>query len=143
MAAGLLSVSGASAKLGTGNVTVLGTTAGSALAIQSGVTNAIANTATLSLLGGGTAGVADQGYANLGTGINETVNMLLLNGVVQAPGTYGSSLSGATFKLNEFFAGSGIVTVLIPEPTSVVLMLLAFSALVTRRPRALGQGSHH
>jgi len=118
VAAGLLTLSGASAKLGTSNVTVQGTTAGTALQIQSGVTNAIVNTATLSLLGGGTAGVADRGYIDLGAGINETVNMLLLNGVVQGPGTYGSSASSATFKINEYFAGSGIVTVLIPEPAA-------------------------
>jgi autotransporter-associated beta strand protein len=132
---GLLSLSGSIAKLGTGNVTVLGNSPGTALQILSGVSNAIADTATLSLLGGGTTGVADQGYANLGTGINETVRMLLLNGVLQGPGTYGSTSSSATFQNNEFFSGSGIVTVLIPEPASAVPMLFGLAALVFGRRR--------
>ena len=133
VSAGVLTMLGAAARLGTGDVKVDGTTAGTSLQIQSGVTNAIANTATLSLEGGGTPGVADQGYANLGAGIVETVNMLLLNGVPQGPGTYGSSLSSATFKNNEFFSGNGMISVLIPEPTSVALMLVGLVALMVRR----------
>jgi autotransporter-associated beta strand protein len=107
--AGVLSIAGASAGLGAGNVTVQGAT--SALSISSGVGDAIDDGATVNLFGGGTSGVADQGYADLGAGINEAVGSLLLNGVVQPNGTYGSSLSSATFKLNEYFAGLGILTV--------------------------------
>jgi autotransporter-associated beta strand protein len=135
VSAGLLSVSGAAAKLGTGNVSVLGTTNGAVLAIQSGVTNAIDNTALLSLFGGGTPGVADRGYAQLAGGINETVSKLSLNGALQGPGTYGSTSSGATFKNNEYFSGSGIITVLIPEPASVGLLLLGLTALAGGRRR--------
>ena len=75
--AGVLSVSGAAAKLGTGNVTVQNTsTTVTSLSIESGVQNAIADTATLTLAGGGTAGVADQSYATLGDGVNELVARL-------------------------------------------------------------------
>jgi len=90
---------------------VLGTTANTALEIQTGVTNAIGDLATLSLFGGGTAGLADQGFADLGSGIIETVASLLLGGVAQVPGTYGSTASGAMFQNDEFFAGTGIVAV--------------------------------
>jgi len=104
---GTLTASGAAATLGAGNVTVTGGN----ISISSGVTNAIADTATLSLLGGGTAGVADIAFADLGAGINERVAALLLNGAPQANGTYGSAASSATFKLDEYFTGSGILTV--------------------------------
>ena len=46
---GMLTLSGAAAKLGTGDVTMQASAAGSVLQIQSGVSNAIANTANLSL----------------------------------------------------------------------------------------------
>jgi autotransporter-associated beta strand protein len=108
---GHMVVSGAAAKLGGGNVTVSGANAGTFLTISSGVTNAIADTAILSLAGGGTAGVADQGYIELGAGLNELIGTLLLNNAAQAFGTYGSTASSATFKNDEFFSGSGIVTV--------------------------------
>jgi autotransporter-associated beta strand protein len=111
ISAGLLTVSGDAASLGLSNVTVQGTTAGTALVIESGVDNAIDDAATLNLFGGGAAGVADQGYANLGEDITEIVGTLLLNGVAQPNGTYGSSLSAATFKLDEYFTGTGILQV--------------------------------
>ncbi len=112
VSAGMLTVSAATARLGTGNITVQGTTAGTALVIQSGVNDAIDDGATVSLLGGGTVGVADQGYADLGAGINEAIGALLLGGALQANGiTYGSTASSALFQSNEYFAGTGIVTV--------------------------------
>ncbi len=93
VSAGTLTVSGGNGRLGTGSVTVQGAT--SALSIQTG-NNVIDDAATLSLFGGGAAGIADQGYANIGVGLNETVGSLLLGGVAQANGiTYGSTSSGA------------------------------------------------
>jgi hypothetical protein len=73
-------------------------------------------------------GVADRGYIELGSGINERGMLLFLNGVPRGAGTYGSTLSGATFKSDEYFSGSGMITVLIPEPASVVLVLLGLAA---------------
>jgi autotransporter-associated beta strand protein len=143
IAAGILTLSGAAAKLGAGNVIVQASASGSELQIQSGVSNAIANTATLSISNGAGGGsgfgaaalVANQSVVDLGNGINETVNMLLLNGAAQGPGTYGSSTSSATFKNDKFFLGSGMITVLIPEPTGASLLLLGLAGLAARRRR--------
>ena len=105
--AGMLTVAGVNARLGVGNVTV-----NSVLTIQSGVSNAIDDSASLSLLGGGSPGVADQGYASLDDGINEVVNSLLLGTVPQANGiTYGSPDSSALFKSDEYFTGTGLISV--------------------------------
>jgi autotransporter-associated beta strand protein len=110
--AGALTVTGASAKLGTGSVTVQNTsTTITSLSIQNGVTNAINDAATLTIAGGGTAGLADQSYVNLGGGVNEFIHALVLAGVTQPNGTYGSSLSSAMHQMNEFFSGTGMITV--------------------------------
>jgi fibronectin-binding autotransporter adhesin len=108
---GTLRVEGASATLGTGNVLVDGTTSGASgkLIISAGVNNGIADNKTLTLTGGGSAGSADVGYLDLG--INETFGGLVLGGVTKAPGTYGSLASSATFKDDEYFAGTGVLTV--------------------------------
>lgn len=88
----------------------------------------------------GAALVPNRAYVDLALGINETVNILLLNGVAQGPGTYGSSISSATFKNDNFFAGSGMITVLIPEPTTARLLLLGLASLAARRRRRSQNG---
>jgi autotransporter-associated beta strand protein len=116
--AGTLTASGASATLGGGNVTVTGGN----IAIDNASANAIANSATLSLAGGGAAGVADVAFANLVAGLNDTIAGLILAGNTLGAGTYGSSTSGAAnpglaglgLNPNEFFSGNGIVTVVLP-----------------------------
>lgn len=108
------------------------------LTIQTGVANAISDLATLSLAGGGAAGTADFGYVNLGAGVNETVGNLLLGTLAQVDGTYGSSLSNATYQNDEYFSGTGIVTV-VPEPGTLMTLLsgagllMAFQRRVVRR----------
>ena len=123
---GVLQLTGANATLGLGNVTV--TSGATRLDITTGVLNAISDTATLSLAGGGTAGVADNGFAKLGNGIDEVVAALILGGTNEAPGTYGSSTSGAANVFDEYFSGNGIITV-VPEP-SVYALLVAGSGLI-------------
>ena len=92
-------------------MTVLGTAADTGLTILPGVNNAIDDNATLSLFGGGTLDVADQGFAEFSNGI-EVVDSLLLGGALQANGiTYGSTDSSALFQSNEYFAGPGVVSV--------------------------------
>ena len=85
MSAGLLAVTGATATLGSGNVTVLdaGTGAGGGLLIQTGVLNAIGDNAMLSLSGGSTPDVADVGFAFLEAGVNDRIGALVLGGVAQ------------------------------------------------------------
>lgn len=104
---GSLTVSGASATFGSGNVTV---NAGSA-AIAAGVTNAILDSAILTLLGGGAANTADAGYISLAAGINEHVGSLFLGTTNFTTGTFGATGSGAANIFDEYFSGSGIVTV--------------------------------
>ena len=140
---GLLTLSGAAAKCGSGNVIVQPSVSGSELQIQSGVQNAIADTATLSLSNGVvvTSGlgalVAGGATVDLGTGINEKVQSLLLNGVTQGPGTYGSSSSSAMFKNDAFFSGTGVVTVTVPEPASVSLWLMAMMGFIGATGKSL------
>lgn len=111
-----------STAVGTGDVTVESAHAvfpnsAAKVSIALGAHNAIADTATLSLAGGNVPNVADDGYLELaGSGpssyVNETVRALRLAGIPQPPGTYGSTSSFATYKLNEFFSGGGLLTVL-------------------------------
>jgi autotransporter-associated beta strand protein len=124
---GTLRVNGANANLGTGNVSVL--SSANSLNISGNVLNAIADTATLNLAGGGTAGVADAGFARLGTGIDEVVGALILGGNPELPGTYGATGSGATTIMDEYFAGSGFVTV-VPEPSVYGLVIMGSGLLL-------------
>ena len=116
---------------GTGFVTVNNVGgAASNVTILAGATDAIADGATLTLAGGGTAGVAI-----LGANINEIVGSLVLGGVTQTQfGTYGSTASAADFKNDNFFAGTGVVS-LVPEPTSLALLGVGAVALLARRRR--------
>ena len=85
------------------------------------------------IAGGGTAATADVGYLNLGSGVNETVAGLFLNGLAQADGTYGSLASAAAFKSDEYFAGTGILTVAVPEPASLAALTGGIGLLMCRR----------
>lgn len=140
VAGGILAVSG-NGSLGTGAVTVDNSSSPASVArlqVAAGATNALFDFGTLSLKGGGTAGVADQSWADLGAGVNETVGFLQLNGVNQPAGTYGSTSSLATNQSNEYFSGTGIITVTgVPEPTSAALLgVIATGLLARRRQRA-------
>lgn len=114
---------------GSGDVTVESASlvfagASSRITIAPGALNAIDDNAFLNLTGGNLAGIADDGYINLGAGINETVRRLYLGGLVKIAGTYGSSTSGAQYQFDEYFAGTGIITVAVPEPNSLFLLLI-------------------
>jgi len=128
---GSVTVSG-SGRLGSGQTSLASTAI--TLAISTGATDAIPNAATLSLAGGGTLDVADAGFLTLGTGVNESVATLILGGTPMTPGTYGAVGSGAGFQSNEFFSGSGVLTVTAPEPGSA-LTLVAGIGLLLRRSR--------
>jgi autotransporter-associated beta strand protein len=99
--------------LGTGNVSL--TASGVTLTLQSGATNNyISNNASISIVTGATANLSF-------TGTSDIVGGIVLNGVTQtAPGTYGSSGSGATFQ-SASFSGTGTLT-LVPEPSSLAMV---------------------
>ncbi len=119
------------ANLGTGNVFVDGTApsfdpnpdgaSSGKLVIESGITNAIADSAYLYLTGGGLESVADRGYITLPAGYNDNIGGLMVGGLsgvggtVLGPGVYGSTASGAAnpglANPDEYFAGAGTVTV--------------------------------
>ena len=113
----------ANANFGTGNVTVMNpanvltnptgiASAISRLVIPSTATNAIADTATLSIEGGASTGFGPRAAVNLATGIDDVVGSLVLGGVTQAAiGTYGSSTSPADFKSDQFFIGNGVIRI--------------------------------
>ncbi len=134
---GTIVLNAAAASLGLGNVSVddvLSPLSIAKLTIQSSVLNGISDLATLSLAGGGAAGVADENFAELQAGVNEIVGGLTLGGVAQGAGTYGSTLSGALFQNDDYFTGTGIVTVVaVPEPGTLALLLGGFSLLAGRR----------
>lgn len=120
---GTLALTGVNTTLGSGNVSVLATAI--TLSIATGVSNAISDSANLSLAGGGSAGIADNGYITLGSGISEKVGGLTLAGIAQAAGTYGSTLSAATNKNDEYFSGTGVINNLatVPEPATWVMLI--------------------
>ena len=133
VAGGTLEAAGNGA-FGTGNVTLAAS--GLLLRLDAGVTNAIADSAALSLnstVGGKLllSGTAGQ--------LQETVGTLDFNGVRQPYGSYGASGSGAFYIDDTHFSGTGILFVAVPEPGSVVFAgagVLALTAMVLRRRRA-------
>lgn len=108
----------ANGALGTGNISL---TSGNAvvLTLQGGTNpNYIADSANLS--------IALDSTVNLNYSGTEVVNGFSVNGVDQAPGTYGSA------DFSEL-AGNGTITVLVPEPTTVGMMLLGGGLLTALR----------
>jgi fibronectin-binding autotransporter adhesin len=139
---GRVLLSGPGATLGLGSVEVTSAFSGAAarLTIETGVLDAIANTATLLLAGGSSLGVADDGFVELQSGVNEIVGALSLAGILQPAGTYGAFGSGAMFTNDEFFSGPGMVTV-VPEPGTSAVLLAACAALAGLRRRCRSRAS--
>jgi len=73
---------------------------------------------TLSLTGDGTLGdasgslyITTGGILNIETGVSATVQFLVLDGLVQEAGTWGSTSSSADYQNDTYFSGTGKVTV--------------------------------
>jgi autotransporter-associated beta strand protein len=97
--------------LGNGNVSVA---AGATLKLQNGTTNNY-------VFDGATLTVVTNSTVNLNfTGNPDIVGFLIVNGVSEPPGLYGSSTSGAPNQLPEF-TGSGKILVTAPVAKSVKL----------------------
>jgi autotransporter-associated beta strand protein len=92
------------------NVTV----AAGTLSLQNSA--AIADTATLTLAGGGGAKV------NLAAGVNESVRFLFVDSKMQRVGTYGSTGSAAAHRDDTLFSGTGVLTVLNDNSGTVIRM---------------------
>jgi autotransporter-associated beta strand protein len=123
---------------GTLRVSGSGTTGSGDVQVNSGATldlltsTAIADDAALKLSLAGDTGFA---VVNLGPGVIETVAALYLKDVLQPLGTYGATGSGAQYINDDYFKGSGVLSV--PEPTSVWLVgMLGCGMLHRRRQRA-------
>lgn len=108
--------------LGLGDVTVLG-----GVLTVNNVNGAIADDATLSITTGG--------VISLGTGVNETIFDLVVDGQKMAMGTWGATGSGATNINDTLFTGSGVLNV-VPEPATMGLLAIGgVAALLKRRRR--------
>lgn len=113
---------------GTGNVTVA---TGGVLRLEQGTfNNYINDNATFSLTGTATA--------NLNYSGSDSVKALILGGVSQPAGIYGSSTSGAP-NVSSFFTGSGTIQVL-PEPSAALALLGVAGLLQARRRRRVRPG---
>jgi hypothetical protein len=79
---------------------------------------AIANSALVSMPAAGVA----TAKINLAAGVNETVGWLYYGTHAQRVGTYGSSSSGAAYKDDTHFSGSGVLTVTRDHSGTMVFM---------------------
>lgn len=93
------------ARIGNGDLEVA---AGASVRIMPNTPNAIADTATVTLRH---AGASFCGVMELPAGVSETVAGLVMDDKPQPAGTYGSTASAASHKMDNYFSGAGILTV--------------------------------
>ncbi len=121
-------VGGADGALGRGNVSL--TASSVTLTLQNGATNNyIADSANLSLVNGSTINLNFSGNP-------DAISSLVIDGIAQAPGLYGSATSGAPFQRPEFFGSGELLVTAIPEPSTWMLTLGSATALLALRARA-------
>lgn len=130
---GILTLAAANTYTGATNVNAAGLTINANGGLSSSNVTRVAN-ATLSLATGVTAAHfiglttltlthASTSTVNLaGISVQDTMDDLIINGVVQAPGTYGVSGSGAQF-VDADFTGTGVLQV-VPERSTYAAMFV-------------------
>ena len=149
--AGILTMSAANTYVGTTaiNAGTLAISTNGGLARPGSVS--VAAGATLSLAAGVTAAHSNAAGDHsdpcqhttsivnlLGTGVQDTIPMLVINGVTEPNGTYGALGSGATFTNIADFTGTGELLVApVPEPSSWVAMIGGAGLLAYARRRGV------
>jgi autotransporter-associated beta strand protein len=125
---GAMGGAGSLTKVGAGNLTITSNN-------YSGNTTVNAGTLTISLPNfndASTVSVASGGVLNLAYSsglVTDTINTLIINGVVQEPGTYNAGNAGP------FITGTGNLLVTAPEPSAIALGAIAVAGLIARRRR--------
>jgi hypothetical protein len=132
--AGALLVAATDSALGTGNVTV---GYGGTLTLQDGALNNYIHDSALVTLNPDTLVDTTTRIAkiNLNFSGTDVVGGLTINGVAQAAGTYGATGSGATNIDDAHFLGTGVLSVVVPEPGVGMLAVAIGSVLGLRRRR--------
>ena len=101
--------------LGIGSVSIA---AGATLSLGTGVTAAHnASTSTILTLASATTSIINLA----GTGVQDTVGTLIVNGLTEPVGTYGAAGSGATYTNIADFMGTGELLV-VPEPSTWAML---------------------
>lgn len=120
----------ANGALGSGSVSL--TASGVNLTLQGAINDAVSDNASISLVDGSTVALNQTGGSDSIAGL--TLGSL---GIQTAPGTYGSTASGADHPFDAFFTGTGTLT-LVPEPATYMLLGvgLLICAQRLRRKRA-------
>lgn len=132
---GLTYIGGGTLQVGNGtNASSLGVTGdvtiapGAVLSLMNGLAISDAGTLTMERFG------LFNGRMTIAAGINETVGALFLGDTAAAPGIYGSVASGAQFQFDDYFSGTGTITV-VPEPASTGMLLAGVAVAGARRRR--------
>lgn len=101
------------------------------LEITTGVTDAISDTGLLYLASFGGTNFAT---ITLAADVNETIGGLYFDTLLQAAGTWGATGSGAANINDDWFSGTGVLTV-VPEPGTYALLfgMFAFSYIALKR----------
>lgn len=123
-----VSGSGSLVKIGAGGLTITSNSYAGNTSVNAGTLTIsqpnLGDTSTVSIASGG---VLNLNYSS--SSVTDSIDTLVLNGIVQQPGTYNAGNAGP------FITGTGNLLVTAPEPTSLGLAGLAAAGLLTRRRR--------
>lgn len=127
--AGTLTLTGANTYSGDTTVSAGRLVVGATSTLGSSMTVTVAANASLTLQNTG-SGINDvaivalntgTGRVQLDAGVNEQIQSLFMDGHPALKGTWGSTASSASYKTDQWFTGTGIITVLRGPVSSVIL----------------------